>query len=676
MGWLTFAILVRAWPYPMELEQAPPDSTLIEDRNGSPLLELAASDGQWRRSLKYDQISPHLRDAIIAVEDSHFYKHNGVDWPAVAAAAWQDVRHMHVGRGASTIAMQVQHLREPRPRTLFNKVVQAIRATQLERMHSRREILTEYLNRAPFGGNLVGAEAASQRYFHCSCLQLSLAQAALLAGLPQSPNRLRPDRFPDRARKRRDHVLDRMLTSGMIDRRQFDEAKSEPINVSTEGHATVPTNGALPTLVGIAQHSHSGIVRASLDEGLQQAAFRAAQQGLNELSSNGIDSIAVVVLDTTNAQCLAAVSIGPKGSRIDLTRRPRSTGSTLKPLIYAAAFDAGICTPDTILNDAPTAWAGYAPSDYDRQFKGPISAANALAESRNIPALCVLKEVGVEPAIEIMQAAGLRLLGRRPARYGLSLAIGGAEATPTEIAEAYATLARGGISRCARLSWISSANSASSILLKSDGRRILRESACWQTMAALSDFDRTAAVCREAAERHVAWKTGTSSGHRDAWCAAATRSYTVVVWLGNETGSGSSSLVGAEAAAPIVLRLISSFESVVNHPWPVVESKESNPLTRFGNDQFQLPRLALMVPGNGQTYLLDDAVPLDHQRVAMKAVLRGQSSETQIWWFVDGAAIGAGESGKTNWWIPTRGSHEIRAVDEGGRSATATINVR
>ena len=326
-GWLAFFILVRAWPYPMELEQTPADSTLIEDRSGKPLLELTAPDGQWRRSLKYEQFGPHLRDAIIAVEDSHFYKHNGVDWPAVAAAAWQDLRQLHYGRGASTIAMQVQHLRQPRPRTLLNKIAQAIRATQLERMHSRREILTEYLNRAPFGGNLVGAEAASQRYFHCSCSQLSLAQAALLAGLPQSPNRLRPDRFPGRARIRRDHVLDRMLACGMIDRRQLDEAKREPIQISTEPRDGIgPSNGALPTLVWISHNSAGGIVRSSLDPGVQQAAFRAAEQGLHELSSNAIDSVAIVVLDTRNAGCMAAVSLGSKGSKIDLTRRPRSTG--------------------------------------------------------------------------------------------------------------------------------------------------------------------------------------------------------------------------------------------------------------------------------------------------------------------------------------------------------------
>jgi penicillin-binding protein 1C len=541
-------------------------------------------------------------------------------------------------------------------------------------MHSRREILTEYLNRAPFGGNLVGAEAASQFYFHCACSQLSLAQAALLAGLPQSPNRLRPDRFPARARKRRDHVLDQMLTCGLIDRKQFDEAMREPISVATERRDGIGlANGALPTLVSFSQNSRGGIIAISLDSGIQQTALHNAQQGLNELSSNGIDSIAVIVLDTANAQCLAAVSLGPKGSKIDLTRRPRSTGSTLKPLIYAAAFDAGICTPDTILNDAPSAWAGYAPSDYDKEFKGPISAAHALAESRNIPALCVLKEICVEPAIEIMQAAGLRSLGRQPARYGLSLAIGGAEATPMEIAEAYATLARGGIARHVKFS---PTNSTPYILLSSEGRRILRESACWQTMTALSEFDRTAAVCREGANRHVAWKTGTSSGHRDAWCAAATRSYTVVVWLGNETGSGSSSLVGAEAAAPIALRLISSFESSVNRPWPVSAAMASNPMPTVGSDQLKLPRLTLMLPSNGQIYLLDDAVPLDHQRVAMKAVSRGETPGRRIWWFVDGAAIGAGESGKTNWWTPTRGSHEIRAVDESGRSASATIDVR
>ncbi|HXE55207.1 MAG TPA: penicillin-binding protein 1C, partial [Tepidisphaeraceae bacterium] len=599
-GWILFRVAVAWWPYPTGIAQLPADSIRIEDRNGVNLAAFAADDGQWRFRLTEDQISPHLLEAIVAVEDSRFDAHHGVDWRSVAAATWEDLIHFGARRGASTLTMQLQRLRDPHPRTLINKVEQAIRAEQIERRSTKKQILVEYVNRAPFGGNLIGAGAASWRYFDRDCRQLSLGQAALLAGLPQSPNRLRPDRFPLRAKARRDHVLDRMLTCGFITERQRAEAAAEPIDAAW--HALPqdrgpddlpPADGALPTLAGVARQDKSAVIRSTLDSRIQRQAALAARNRLRSLLPSDVSAAAVVVLDTHSGQELAAVSLnGSDSTQLDLTERSRSTGSTLKPFIYAAAFDAGIYGPQSILSDSPAAWPGYEPNDFDRTFRGKLTAAEALAESRNIPAMIVLSKVGVQPGIGVMDALGLHGLARHPGRYGLSLAIGGAEASPRELAQAYATLGRGGgASHC------------------------LRPAACWQMLNALADTNRTTAVCPEAAASHVAWKTGTSSGKRDAWCAAVTRRYTVVVWLGNAQGEGSAVLVGQEAAAPLALQLIALLDPA-DDAWPNVTSGAPNTLIAGRTES---TGLVIVRPGQGERLAITSDLPLARQRVKLEA---------------------------------------------------------
>ncbi|MDB5301684.1 MAG: Penicillin-binding protein, partial [Phycisphaerales bacterium] len=703
---LTFLSAVAWWPYPPGIGQPAQAATFLEDRDGVPLAALVAADGQWRIRLKDSDVSPHLLNAIVAVEDGRFYAHHGVDWKSAGMAAWEDVRGLRVRRGASTITMQLQRLREPRPRTFFNKFEQAVRAAQIEKESGKREILVEYVNRAPFGGNLVGAGAASWRYFGRPCAQLSLGEAALLAGIPQSPNRLRPDRFPQAALARRNHVLDRMLAMGMIDTRQHDEACGEPIVVAWHRLPQDRTNaaaadGALPALVRVGGDRAGTTVRTTIDAGVQHQVAQAAAEQLRRLESSGVSAAAVVVLDTQSAQCLAALSLGRDAEAVDLTRRPRSTGSALKPFIYAEAFEAGVCSPGAVLEDSPTAWAGYMPADYDREFRGSMTAAEALAQSRNIPAMLVLAKVGVEPATGTMEAAGLRTLARSPGRYGLSLAIGGAEAAPMELAQAYAMLARGGTTR--EVTMILPQRSDLTLTLsRRTGRgdqadcapssrtdttsRCLSATACWQTLGAISGAERTADVCPEAVRFHVAWKTGTSSGHRDAWCAAVTRRHTVVVWLGNASGQGSPALVGAEAAAPLVLRLIASLGAGGPdlEPWPVVPEPaqlSSKRATDKNARPFVGGTLTLVSPVSGQQFLIDSAAPPDRQRVLLKAMLKtdrpgtGGDSRT-LWWFVDNQPVGVADPAAQLWWPPTPGAHEVRVIDAQGHAATAQIVVK
>jgi penicillin-binding protein 1C len=555
-----------------------------------------------------------------------------------------------------------------------NKILQAIRACQIEKQRSKQQIVVEYLNRAPFGGNLTGAGAASWRYFGRNCSNLSLGQAALLAGLPQSPNRLRPDRFPEAAAVRRDHVLDRMLACGMITAKQRNQAANEPIDA---GWHPLPQDdpaeaSLVPTLLRL-QLEHPGqTIRTTLDPAIQQQAAAAVADQLKALSASHVTAAAVVVLDTASGECLAAVSrsddSGHQSNAVDLTKRPRSSGSTLKPFIYAAAFDAGICTPRTMLEDSPVAWAGYEPSDYDREFAGPMLAADALAQSRNIPALMLLSKLHVDNGIAVMHGSGLVTLSRTPDRYGLSLVIGGAEVTPMELAEGYATLARGGVHRAAKLIADEQSNSPADL-------NILRSSSCLQALQCIAAPERTRRIFPDAADLAPAWKTGTSSGHRDAWCAAVTPRRTVVVWLGNTDGSGSDALVGQDAAAPLALRIITAVdrphgETLASFAPPPDFLSQSQPAPA----KLQSVELTMLSPVDREKILLDPSLPADQRRVALRARMIG-GDDAQLWWMIDNECIGVCQTGDVLWWNPVAGPHEVRVMDAQGRAATATVDV-
>jgi membrane carboxypeptidase/penicillin-binding protein PbpC len=538
----------------------------------------------------------------------------------------------------------------------------------------------------------------------------------------------------------------------------------------------------LPTLANLATQYPGQILHTTINANSQRQATVAAQKTLEHLTASHITAVAVVILDTPTGNCLAAVSltsdIQKSAAQIDLTTRPRSTGSTLKPFIYAAAFDAGICTPQSIINDTPTAWAGYEPSDYDRDFRGPLTAAGALAQSRNIPALLLLSKVGIPRAIQIMSAMGLKTLAKTPDQYGLPLAIGGADATPLELAEAYATLARNGQHLPAHLlkktemgtqlisgrasdlremgtqlisdpqhsneevfsrnlvsgpSVSASRNPSSPIgkLIRADS---LRPEICRQTLYCLADPDRTAAVWPAAVACGPAWKTGTSSGHRDAWCAAVTPSRTVVVWLGNADGAGSDTLVGQDVAAPLALQIIAaecaSAETLERETRPAPapptpEPRMPSPNRTAGeisldaaNASMPLPAaqiidiptpgftpppgfnkspptgapelaaysdgLTILSPTPGQEILHDPTIPDASQRLALKARLSGSEADTtneitlaiKIYWFIDGVSVGATNANETLLWTPTPGPHQIRATSESGRSAHVEFRVR
>ncbi len=636
---LALEAAVRWWPYPDGLARPPAASTLVLDRAGRPLAAFASAQGAWHLPVVDGDYGDWLPGAVVAVEDRGFAAHAGVDWAALLAAAWADARAGRVVRGASTLTMQVQRLREPRARTPLTKLLELVRARQLERRLGKQALLGEWLERAPFGANLVGAGAAAWRWCGVPCRALTLAQAALLAGLPQNPARLRPDLHPQAALARRAHVLACMRATGAISAGQYAEAMAEPLGCAWRPLPQAGRPALLPACASAAK-GREGVVATAYDAELMRQAEGCAR-ALLAGSGGAADAAAVVVVENRDGAVRAAVGVGGPPA-LDLTRCPRSSGSTLKPFIYAAAFAAQLCTPDSVLDDLPASWAGFAPRDFDRAWRGRLTAAEALAESRNLPAMALLARLGVRATGERLEALGLRGLGAQARRSGLTLAVGGALVAPRDLALAYAALARGDAAGCGGV-------------------------ACRQALRCLADQARTAAVCPEAAAVGAAWKTGTSSGHRDAWCAAVTPTWTVVAWLGTVRGGGAPALVGVESAAPAALSLLAGL-APAEGGWggpgdgsgpPAVAALPALP-----------PPLAIVSPGDGSILAADEgaAVP--------RLALTCSGASGAVWWFADGDLLGQAPADQPCWWLAPGGRHALRVVDASGRAASVRIQVR
>ena len=552
---LGFAALSWAFPFPSQALEAVRSSrlaTLVLDREGAILRAFPSSDDSRMFWTALDAIGPRLAQATIAVEDQRFRSHPGVDPLAAARAAWSNLAQWRTVSGASTLTMQLVRLIENRPRTLGSKLVEAFRALQLERLLGKPQILEWYLNLAPYGGNHVGVEAASLSYFGKHAADLTLAEAALLAGLPQSPSRLRPDRYPSRAKARRDHVLARMHACGFITDQELATALAEPVTIR---RGPAPADGLHFALLARERNPGRGPLRTTLDRRIQTLSETAIREAVGRLRAAGVSNGAVVVIENATGAVRALVgscdffSEDDQG-QVNGATAPRSPGSALKPFTYALAFELGLITPDSVLADIPANYTGYEPENYDRSYRGPVAAREALAASLNIPAVRLLQQVGPPALLNFLRDLGLTTLTRDARHYGLSLTLGSTETTLLELTNAYATLARLGVHRPYRL-------------LETEppapGRRVLSEGAAYLVADVLTDTTRLngATLWRpEFSGVRMAWKTGTSFGHRDAWTITYTPDYTVGVWLGNFSGKPSRELVGVRVAAPVAARIM------------------------------------------------------------------------------------------------------------------------
>ena len=548
---MLLTLLVLDFAFPLPLPQKRDTSTLVVARDGTPLRAFADAEGVWRYPADPDQVSPLYLQALLNYEDRWFWRHPGVNPVALLRAGAQWLLRGHIVSGGSTLTMQVARLLDPHTRTPWGKLKQVLRALQLEAHLSKREILTLYLERAPFGGTIEGVETASWAYLGKPAARLSRAEAALLTVLPQAPSRWRPDREPDAARIARDKVLDRMAALGVWTQAEVDDAKIEAV-VSRSLHA--PLSAALLAQRLRTGHPAAARIVSTIDPGLQRTLEERVTTYFSSLPAR--TSAALLVVDNATMEARAyvgSVAFGDKArlGDVDMVQAWRSPGSTLKPFLYGLALDDGLIHSESLLVDAPQSFGGYRPGNFDAAFNGPIGAAEALRLSLNIPAVDLLDRVGPARFSARLDNAGITLKYPRGAKPNLSLILGGTGARLEDLVGAYAALNRNGIAGRVRYT-------------TSDARidrRVMSPGAAWIVRTMLEANPRPGEredTFDRGTRPRVAWKTGTSYGFRDAWAIGSTRRYTVGVWVGRPDGTPLPGQYGAVTALPLMFEVVDS----------------------------------------------------------------------------------------------------------------------
>jgi len=528
----------KIWPLPLN-EVNPARVVVSED--GTPLWRFADAEGIWRYPVTIEEVSPRYLEALIQYEDRWFWKHPGVNPFSVARAAWQDLRAGRVISGGSTLTMQVARLLDPHPRTFGGKVRQLWRALQLEWHLSKRDILTLYLNRAPFGGTLQGVGAASWAYLGKSPAQMSYAEAALLAVLPQAPSRLRPDRWSERAQAARDKVLERMVSQGVWSAAQVAESREEPVWLAPR---QMPQLAPLFSRLLVSQRSALKIT-TTLDASLQRQLEELALNLKSRLPQRS--SLAILVVDHTDMKVRgwvgsADISDDTRFGHVDMVTATRSPGSVLKPFIYGLAMDEGLIHPASLLQDVPRRTGDYRPGNFDSGFHGPVSMSEALVRSLNLPAVQVLEAYGPKKFAGMLRNAGLPLTLPQGAEPNLSLILGGAGARLADITAAYSAFARQGKAGLLRLQ-------PDDPLIE---RPLMSPGAAWIIRRILANEAQPLPDSALPRVVPLAWKTGTSYGYRDAWAIGINGRYLIGVWSGRPDGTPVAGQFGFASAVPVL----------------------------------------------------------------------------------------------------------------------------
>ena len=630
--------------------------------------------------------------ALVASEDGSFWSHHGVRPLSILRAACQNVFYGRRISGASTITMQAVRLIRPHPKTLWWKWKEAMMALKMERTKSKEWILSQYLNRAPYGSNLVGIEAAAQGWFGKGAKSLGLGEAAMLAGMVQAPSRFRPDRGYEKALKRRDYVLGRMQELGLATAAQVEGAKSvRPVI------CRAPRPFRCPYFCDWVMRSlgerAAGDVRTALNADVQLI----CENAVDAAAAKGGASVATIVMrvDTGEVVALACSGdyLGGADGQVNTALAPRPAGSTLKPFLTALGIEKGFVTPETRLADVPTAFKGYRPSNFDTKYRGDVTVRDALIQSLNIPFVRLLNRLGVESFGQQLRTLGFRHLGASDEAYGLGMAIGNVEVTLMELVSAYAVLARYGTT--------------------SDGTRVFAPGTAYLVSDMLSGNERSAAALGHVADvaaSRFAWKTGTSSAYRDAWTVLWNPDYVVGVWCGHKRGGfGDRTVVGAKAAAPVAWGVARQLYPQNDGPWFVEPgdvfrrkvcaltgrpASADCPATVEGtavrgcslsvlcdrhrrNAQGEVitvtdknSRLALTQPEDGATFKLVPGTL--NQKIVCQPTGNG---EGRLWWFVDGSLKGESAGAAPFALEVVAGEHLITCTTGAGDFASASIRV-
>jgi len=662
--------LDRAFPPPLD---PPPLSSEVVDRDGELLRAYAAADGRWRLPVELSKVDPNFVDMLVAYEDKRFRDHSGVDLLAVLRAAGQLVTNGRIVSGGSTISMQLARLTEPREsRSLVAKLRQALRALQIERRLSKDEILERYLTLAPYGGNLEGIRAASLAWFAKEPYRLTVAEAAMLVALPQSPEARRPDRHPQAAETARDRVLARMVTAGLMD--EAEARRATEVAVLPQGRREMPA---------LAAHASDEAMRSAPQETRHQLTLRrSVQQGLETVAADAVRklgpklSVAMVMADARTGEILGEVGSADffnaaRAGWVDMTRAIRSPGSTLKPFIYGLAFEEGMVAQQTMIDDSPANFAGYRPRNFDMGYMGDVTVREALQLSLNVPAIRLLDAVGpVRLASRFRQAGVVPTLpaGEKP---GLAIGLGGVGISLRDLVQLYTALSNQGFA--ARLRDRPG---------QPETNALLDPAAAWQVADILSGVRSPAGAPKLA----IGYKTGTSYGYRDAWSVGFDGRHVLGVWVGRPDGGPVPGISGYETAAPILFEAFSrsgvaltpfqrpprGAQRTARADLPVTLRRFVSPKAEPENQKVVEAAPQIVFPPEGarveMTSMSDgSAAPL---------MLKLQGGRAPFRWLANGRPLEERSRRRAALWTPDgAGFSTLTVIDAAGRAASVKIFV-
>jgi penicillin-binding protein 1C len=647
-------------------------SKLVVDRNGKLLRPYLTSAGRWRLPATRSEVDPRFFDILFAYEDKRFFEHGGVDPLALARAAYQLIAHGRIVSGGSTLTMQVARLLEPRrERSLSAKLRQAVRALQLEWALSKDEILDLYLTLAPYGGNLEGVRAASLAYFGKEPRRLTLGEAALLVAIPQNPEYRRPDRFAKAAGAARDRVLDRIGGKQIFSETELVRAKGEDVPDARKPMPLVAPHAADEAMD---TSPEDGTTRLTIDGGLQKRLEQLARERVRTLGPDM--SAAIVVIDNATGEVLARVASPDyfderRAGQVDLSRAVRSPGSALKPFIYGLGFEDGLIHPETLIEDRPIRYGGYAPENFDLSFQGTVTIRRALQQSLNVPAVAVLEEVGPSRLIARLAEAGAALVLPRQEAPGLALGLGGVGIKLTDLTMLYAGLVRQG-TVAPLIERLGAATPSR--------KRLIDPIAAWYVGNVL----RGTPPPESAAGGRIAFKTGTSYGYRDAWAVGFDGKRTIGVWVGRPDGALGAGLLGRTAAAPILFdafaRLGQKLEPLPGPPKGAIvaaTAKLPPPLQRFASyadaGEAMKRKVHIVFPPNGASLELSADDGDGHNPIVVK--IAGGTPPLNI--LANGMPIASKKTARTLFFAPDGpGFVRLTVMDATGAADSVVVRLQ
>lgn len=557
-GFLLFLLLNVLFPLPSAIEY----STIVTDANGDVVNAFLTRDEKWRMKTELNEISPLLRKTIIAKEDKYFYYHPGVNFFAIARAAFMNLMHRKITSGASTITMQVARALHPRKRNFISKIIEMFRAFQLEWKYSKDEILQMYLNLVPYGGNIEGVKAASLLYFNKNPDHLSLAEITALSIIPNRPSSLVIGKNNDLIVKERNRWLQKFAADKVFTKKEIEDAISEPL---TAKRIVLPH--FIPHLAyKLKSRLKESNIKTTIVLNTQLKLEKLTKDYIRNLKLQDIQNAAVVVINNKTHKVISYIGSASftdttDGGQVNGAAAIRQPGSTLKPLLYGLCIDEGLLTPKTVLTDIPINYSGYAPENYDQKFNGYVTVEYALEHSLNIPAVKTLQQLGKDKLVNKLVSCNFKQIQKDRNKLGLSLILGGCGTTLEQLTGLFSALANDGV-------YFSPCYVQSDSLSKKV--QLLSPAADYMITNILSKVNRPDFPLNWTATEHmpkIAWKTGTSYGRRDAWSIGYNKDYTVGVWVGNFSGTGVPELSGANTATPLLFKIFNTIDYDSNSGW-------------------------------------------------------------------------------------------------------------